>query len=237
MIPIAKKQNSYKSDYKINLLKQINLFRSLTDEELIIILPQLTIKKIKKGQIILHEEDTNEFMYIILYGEVKVTKITEDGKEILLAIHQSGDFFGDISLIDQKTIPATVIATIDSSIAILRKENFFYLLRNQEQILDNFLKILCSRLRESWNRIRILSLTNAEQRVKMLFLKYATDVGTKIPEGLIIKIKLTHQDIANMIGISRETVTRIIDKMKKEEEIKVFKDRSILVTRSFFKNL
>lgn len=230
-------KNLTKPDYRINLLRQIKLFNSLTSEELSTILKKLTIRNFKKNQTILYEEDTNEFMYIILYGEVKVIKTTEDGKEILLAMHGSGDFFGDISLIDKKTLPATVIATTDSTIAIINEKDFFYLLYVQRKILDNLLNIFCSRLRESWNRIQILSFNNAEQRVKTLFLKYAKDSGTKSPDGIILSIRFTHQDLANMIGISRETVTRIIDKWRKEKELIVFKNKNILLTNKFFKNL
>lgn len=237
MVSTIKKYNLTKPDYRINLLRQIKLFNSLTSEELSTILKKLTIRNFKKNQTILYEEDTNEFMYIILYGEVKVIKTTEDGKEILLAMHGSGDFFGDISLIDKKTLPATVIATTDSTIAIINEKDFFYLLYVQRKILDNLLNIFCSRLRESWNRIQILSFNNAEQRVKTLFLKYAKDSGTKSPDGIILSIRFTHQDLANMIGISRETVTRIIDKWRKEKELIVFKNKNILLTNKFFKNL
>jgi len=88
-------------------------------------------------------------------------------------------------------------------------------------------------LRESWKRIKILSFTNAEQRVKMLFMKSYS----LTEEGSILNIRLTHQDIANMIGISRETVTRIIDKWRREGNIKILKNRKILLTDNFLKNL
>lgn len=224
-----------KLDKRINLLKQINLFNSLSSDELLIISQKLIIKNFKKNQPILYEEDTNKFMYIILYGAVKIVQITEDGKEILLTIHRSGDFFGEISLIDKKTLPATVIATEDSNIAIISEKDFFPLIYEHKKILDNLLMIFCSRLRETWERIQILSFSNAEQKIKTLLLKSYTDLGVKTSEGIILK--LTHQDIANMIGISRETVTRIIDKWRNEEDIKVFRHRGILLKDKFFKKL
>lgn len=230
-------KDNYKLDYRVNLLKQINLFNSLTDEELSTILKKIIIKNFKKGQIILHEEDTNEFMYIILFGVVKVVRLTEDGKEIILAVHRSGDFFGEISIIDKKTLPATVVAMEDSSIAKINEGDFLALIHEYEKVLDNLLRIFCSRLRENWERIQILSFNNAEQRIKTLFLKYANESGTKCPEGAILHLKLTHQDLANMIGISRETVTRIIDKWRTDGEIKIFKDRRILLTNKFLQIL
>jgi len=223
----------HKLDVKLNLLKQINLFSSLNIDELSSIQKKIIIKSFKKNQTILHEEDTNEFMYIILFGSVKVVQMTEDGREILLAIHRSGEFFGEISLIDKETLPATVIAIEDSSIAIISGRDFFSILKENNKILDNLLKIFCARLRESWKRIKILSFTNAEQRVKMLFMKSYS----LTEEGSILNIRLTHQDIANMIGISRETVTRIIDKWRREGNIKILKNRKILLTDNFLKNL
>ena len=96
---------------KIDFLRNIKLFSSLSDEELIIISSKVFIEEFRKNEVILQEEDTNEFMYIILFGNVKVTQTTKEGKEIILSMHKSDDFFGEISLIDGKTSPATVTAT------------------------------------------------------------------------------------------------------------------------------
>lgn len=224
-----------KSFHKLALLRKIKLFNSLTEDDLLHIQGKIHIKRFKKNQIILHEEDTNEFMYIVLYGTVKVAQLTEDGKEVLLAIHHSGDFFGEVSLIDKKTLPATVIAAEDSSIAILNERDFFSIISEQKKVLDNLLRIFCSRLRESWERIQILSFSNAEQRVKTLFLKSRSDLGISTPEGIMLK--LTHQDIANMVGISRETVTRIIDKWQKDGDIKIFRNKGILLKNEFFQKM
>ena len=85
-------------------------------------------------------------MYIILGGKVKVVQTTEDGREILLAIHQSGDFFGEMSFIDGKTSPATVLATENSVAAIVSRKDFYSVLETQKKVLNNLLLILCSRL-------------------------------------------------------------------------------------------
>jgi CRP/FNR family transcriptional regulator len=119
--------------YEIESLRNIQLFSSLSDEELRLVSDKLVLKRFRKNEIILQEEDTNEYMYIILDGKVKVIQTTEDGKEILLAIHQSGDSFGEMSLIDGKTSPATVIATENSSAAIISKKDFYSILETQEK--------------------------------------------------------------------------------------------------------
>ncbi|MEW6214503.1 MAG: Crp/Fnr family transcriptional regulator [Nitrospirota bacterium] len=219
--------------YVIESFKNIQLFSSLTDEELHQISGEMVIKRFKKNETILYEEDTNEFMYIVLSGKVKAVQVSEDGKEIILAMHQAGDFFGEITLIDGKTVPATVIATEDSTAAIIYKKNFYSLLFIYKKVLENLLQILCSRLRESWDRIQLLNFKNASQRIKMLFMMLSDNYGQKTNEGIVLNIKLTHQNIADMAGITRETVTRIIDKWQRNGEITILKNKFICFSPDF----
>lgn len=219
--------------HEIEYLKKIQLFASLTDEELRRISDILVVRRFKKNEIILQEEDTNEYMYVILNGKVKVVQTTEDGKEILLALHQSGDFFGEMSLIDGKTSPANVIATEDSTAAIISKKDFNSLIRNQKKVLDNLLLILCSRHRESWDKIQMLNYKNASHRIKLLFFMLSDKYGEKTAEGVTINMKLTHQEIAEMTGMTRETVTRVIDRWQREGEINVLKNKFIHLSPIF----
>ena len=218
---------------RTNLIKRTQLFSSLTDFELDQLVNKMVVKQYKKNETILYEEDTNEYMYIILLGKVKVVRTTEDGKEIILAIHQSGSFFGEMSLIDGKTAPASVIATEDSLISIISKTDFFAIIFSQNKITKNLLEILCDRLRKSWDTIQLLNFNNAAQRTKMLFLMLADEYGEKTPEGIILNIKLTHQDISDMTGLTRETVTRVIDKFQKNKEITILKDKYIRLSSNF----
>ena len=218
---------------EIEHLKNIQLFSSLTDDELHQIKDKLSLKRYKKHEVILFEEDTTEYMYIILNGKTKVIQTTEDGKEILLAMHHSGEFFGEMSLLDGKTSPATVVAMEDSSVAIISRQEFYSLIRAQKRILDNLLLILCSRLRDSWEKIQLLNLKNASHRIKILFLMLSDKYGEKTAEGVTLNIRLTHQEIAEMTGMTRETVTRMIDKWQKDGEISVLKNRFIHLSSHF----
>jgi CRP/FNR family transcriptional regulator len=217
----------------IEFLKTVELFSSLTDEELCQIRTKVTLKEFRKNEIILYEEDTNEFMYIIIFGKVKVFQTTEDGKDSILAIHGSGEFFGEISLIDGETTPATVSATENSLIAVISKRDFNSLLFSQEKVLNKFLQLLCFRLRVSWKKIQMLNFNSASQRIKMLFLIQVEEYGKKTDEGIILNIKLTHQNIADMTGLTRETITRVLDKWKKDGEITVLKNRFIRLNHAF----
>src|SRR4030042_4574617 len=219
--------------HEIESLRKIQLFSSLSDEELLLVSDKLVLKRFRKNEIILQEEDTNEYMYIILDGKVKVIQTTEDGKEILLAIHQSGDSFGEMSLIDGKTSPATVIATENSVAAIISRKDFYALLESQKKVLNNLLLILCSRYRESWEKIQMLNHKNAAHRVKILFLMLSDKYGEKTSEGITLNIKLTHQEMAEMTGMTRETVTRVIDKWQRDGEIRVLKNKFLHLSSHF----
>ncbi len=224
-------------EFNFYSLKKIELFSSLTEKELIDVSNNLAIRKFKKNEIILCEDDTNKSMYIILTGRVKVIQITEDGKEIILAMHNSGDFFFLLSLIDNKTVPATVLAIEDSIIAFLSKEDLFNLLYTHRKALNCLLQILCSRLRASWFDIKMLNFKDASQRIKILLLKLSHDYGVKNDKGLILNIKLTHQEMADMTGMTRETVTRVISKWQKNGEISIFNNKFIQLTPDFLKKI
>lgn len=218
---------------KNEFLKKIQLFSSLSDKEIEHLITKLIVKKFRNHETILYEEDTNEFMYIILFGKVKAVRMTEDGKEIILAVHQEGEFFGEMSLIDGKTTPASVIATEDSLVAIIAKKDFYSILSAQNKVMISLLKIFCTRLRKCWDTIQLLNFNNASQRTKMLLIMLSDEYGKKSPEGITLNIKLTHQDIAEMTGMARESVTRILDKWKNSGEITILKNKFIHLNPGF----
>ena len=220
-------------DKKIEYLKRIELFSSLSLEELHQVSSRIEVRHFKKNEIILYEEDTTDYMYIIFEGEVKVVQTTTEGKEVIIAIHRAGDFFGDMSLIDGKTIPATVIATKDSLTAIISKTVFYSLLSNYDTVVESMLQILSSRLRQSWKLIQMFNFTHAPQRINMLFTMLAEKYGSKTNEKTILNIRLTHQGIADMTGLTRETVTRVIDKWLKSGDIAILKDKCIRLNPGF----
>jgi CRP/FNR family cyclic AMP-dependent transcriptional regulator len=220
-------------NYKIDFLKGVPLLSSLSEKEVKDISDKIILKEVRKNETILSEEDTNRFMYIIVFGKVKVLKTTDDGRDTIIALHKSGEFFGEMSLIDGRTEPATVVAMEDSLIGIISKTNFHSLLRQQEKILDAFLQILCLRLRDSWNKIQLLNFKYASQRIRTLFRILSETYGERTADGLSLKINLTHQDIADMTGLTRETTTRVLDRWQKEGDVAILKKKGIRLSRDF----
>ena len=217
----------------VELLKDVLLFSSLEDNELNQVRKQMVLREYKKNQIILREEQTSEFMYVIISGKVKIYQVSDAGREIILAVHKAGEFFGEMSLIDGKTVPAAVSAVENSLVAVISRYDFYSMLHAHEQVLDNLLRILCSRIRESWRKIQMLNFNDATHRIKMLLLILAEEYGEKTAKGITLRIKLIHQDIADMTGLTRETVTRVLDKLKKSGEMTINKDKLIHLHAEF----
>lgn len=218
----------------ITSLRDIPLFSTLSDEEMHRITRHVRLKKFQKDQVILFEKDANEFMYVILSGKVKVVQTTENGKEILLAIHQAQESFGEISLIDGKTNPATVVALEKTRIALVSRKDFYAILYSQKKVMDNLLRLLASRLRENWKTIYLLNFKDSSRRISMLLLMLSYNAGETTREGVELRLRLTHQDIAGMAGLTRESVTRVLDRWKTEGIITVLKNRHIRLNPEFF---
>lgn len=216
-----------------NVIKHVPFFACLSGDEIQDLRHVLVEKHFRKNQIILSEEDTQNYMYIILAGKVKAVHFNSDGKEHILAVRKTGDFFGEMALLDGKTAPATVIAMEDTTLVIISKKDFEVLLK-KEKVLRELISVLCERLRESWMMNKVLSLHDAEDRIRTLLRLMGIHFGIKDQRGILITLKLTHQDIADYSSLSRETVTRLLNKLIKTGEIEVLDDKNLLLKPTFY---
>jgi len=217
-----------------NIIKNIPLFSELSDEETERIESIITRKNFARDQIVLFEEDTANFMYIVYAGKVRVVKQSKEGREQIITIHKKNDFFGEMSLLDGKTAPATVIAHEDAVIGLLSKSDFEQHLLSNEMIRSKIIDLLCTQLRDSWAMIKILSFNNAEQRIMAVLDRMHELYGVVDDRGGIINVKLTHQQIANYASVTRETATRVLNKLEKEAVIEVLGGHNILLTSMFY---
>jgi len=139
-----------------------------------------------------------------------------------------------MSLLDGKTAPATVIAHEDAIIGLLSKNDFEQHLLSNERIRGKILDLLCSQLRDSWAMIKILSFNNAEQRIMAVLDRMHELYGVVDDRGGLINVKLTHLQIANYASVTRETVTRVLNRLEKEAIIQILEDKNILLTKLFY---
>ena len=219
------------------IIRNIPFFSDLSDEE-IEQLDRIIIKKnFAKDQIVLLEEDTSNYMYIVYAGKVRVVKQSIEGREHLLTIHKKNDYFGEMSLLDGKTSPATVIAHEESVIGLLSKNDFEQHVLGHEANRKKIIEMLCTNLRESWAMIKILSFDNAEQRVLANLDRMQEIYGLRDDRGVIVNVTLTHQQIANYASVTRETVTRVLNRFKNDAIIHILDGKKILLTPKFYEKV
>ena len=220
----------------LSLLKYIPLFSELTDSELLAISKVAAKQVYKKDNMILIEEEIGSTMFIILEGRVKISRISDDGREVILSILSEGDFFGEMSILDGQNRSANVVTLEDSKIMIIRREDFLQMLHDYPQIAINLLKELAQRLRRSDSQIKSLSLQNATGKVASTLLRIADDSG-KIHKGQVEIPRLPpQQDLANMAGTSRETISRVLKSLAKDGHLKKEGNRLIILDYESFRS-
>lgn len=215
-----------------NFMKHVPLFGGLTETELQEVTNVSSKKTYRKDAVIFFEEDEGDALFIINKGRVKVAKFSGGGKEFILAILGAGDFFGDMSLLDGQPRSATVVAMEDTEVSIIRRQDFIILIRQNPQIAVKLLEALSLRLREANRKIGNLALLDVYGRLARILMDFAKLEGHKLDNGRISFRRPTHQAIANMIGTSRETVTRTLGDLHKRGYIKL-KGKEIIIKGLF----
>ena len=169
-----------------------------------------------KDSIIMMEEEVGSALFVIINGKVKVARTSNDGKEVILTILSESDFFGEMAILDGLTRSATVTAIEDSELFIIERTEFLNLLKDHPEVSISLLYELTRRLRAADMKIKSLSLKDAEGKVATVILQLADDVG-KIKQGIVEIDKLPlQQDLANMAGTSRETISRTLHAFAKK---------------------
>ena len=215
------------------LLRKVPFFSSLKEKDLKRLARLTTLNKFKNDSIILMESDTGISLYLIAKGSVKVSRISSEGKEVILSILKEGDFFGELSLLDGQVRSANVTTIEDSELLILRRDDFLQILQEHPELSIFLLKELAKRIRKSDAQIKSLSLLNAAGRVGTVFIQSA-ETGGKIRDGKAYITKLpTQQDIAGMTGMTRETVSRAVRLLIEEKLIS--KSGSTIIIEDFEK--
>ena len=220
----------------VEVLKRVPLFSGLSEADIQSFADLARERSYPKGSVIVFEDDPGDAMYLVAAGQVKVVLIAEDGREVILSVLGEGSFFGEMSVIDEEPRSAHVIAMEDSNLLVLRREDFHARLRQSPEVAISLLKEISRRLRRADEKIGSLVLLDVNGRVAHLLLRMADDEG-----GDRIIRKLTHHTIAQMIGSSRETVSRtmrnlvdrgIIDVTRREITLKDRRSLMMAVRRS-----
>ena len=221
--------NKAKEIYVNTHLKKVPLFGNLTDRQLGILYTAGIIKQFAKGCVIVRQNDPGNTFYIVVSGRAKVTLLNEDGKEIVLSILKKGNFFGELSLLDDEPRSANVIIVEDAVLFSLARTQFYQLITARPDILRKVLRVICSRLRDADEKIGSLAFLDIYGRTIRVLQQLAHDQGIKTRNGIEILNAPTHQELSSMVGASREAITRIIKILRENRNLVSYNRRKVIL--------
>ncbi len=188
------------------VLRNLPLFFGLNDVELDKLSKVASRKRVERGASVVRAGEVTDSLYILLSGRAKVTNTDEEGREIILAWLGPSEFFGEMGLLDGSPRSANVVAAEACELMFLSKDAFQRCMQDNFQVAQKLMKILVQRLREADRKIESLALLDVYGRVARLLLDMSEEV-----DGLrVVKKKISKQDMAKMIGASREMVSKVM---------------------------
>lgn len=188
------------------VLRNVPLFAGLDEAELDKLSKVAGRKRVDRGSFVVRSGDSTDSLYVLLSGRAKVTNSDEEGREIILAWLGPGEFFGEMGLIDSSPRSASVIAVEPCELLNIGRDAFHRCMQDNFQVAQKLMQILVRRLREADRKIESLALLDVYGRVARLLL----DMSEEIDGKRVVKKKITKQDMARMIGASREMVSKVM---------------------------
>ena len=199
------------------LLHSIPMFAGVPDAQLEPILRMAIYRKVPRHTTIVRAGDSTDSLYVIISGNARVLNSDAEGREVILTLLGPGEFFGEMGLIDGSPRSADVVSSEVCELLVIAKAEFKKGLSENFDLCLNIMKSLVQRLREADRKIESLALMDVYGRVAKLLLEFSIEEG----DARVIRRKLTKQDIAKMIGASREMVSRVMKDLESSGYIRV----------------
>jgi len=203
------------------VLRTVPIFSELSDEDITSLARLALRKRYPKDTVVFFENEEGDFFFTILEGRIKVTILGDDGREVILSVLGPGDFFGEMALLDNEPRSATAIAVEESELLSLHRNDFQTVLNDNKSITSALIRVLSARLRRANHQISTLALLDVYGRVARVIVDMAREEGKRLRDGRIAFRRATHQEIANRIGTTRETVTRMLKDLERQGLIHV----------------
>ena len=220
-----------------HILSSINIFSDLSDNDLEKLQKVFKPRNYLKNSMIILEEEYGDLVFVVKTGTIKITRVNDEGKEVILALLGVGEIFGELAILDGEARSANALAQENCELLAINKEDFLDILKHNFSISYNLLCELAKRLRKSDQQIEALSLSDAEHRIGVSLLNLAEDMGVIRKGKVTIQNLPFQQDIANMAGTSRETVSRVMKILENKDMISKEGHTLIIPDYSFFKQI
>jgi CRP/FNR family transcriptional regulator, cyclic AMP receptor protein len=191
-------------------LKQVPLFADLADEDIRALMAIARKRTFRSGEVIFHRDDPGQVLYVIKEGKVKIYLISPEGQEISLVVYGKGECFGEFSIIDDLPRSSNAVALEKVECYTLQRSDFHNAIMKNPKIAIQLLEVLTKRLRTTNNMVEDLIFLDVYGRVAKKLLELAEMHGTQVDDGVRIDMRLTQQDLASMVGASRESVNKVM---------------------------
>ena len=191
-------------------LKQVPLFAGLADEDIRELMSVAKRRTFRSGEVIFHREDPGQVLYVIKEGKVKISLISPDGQEISLVVFGKGECFGEFALLDGLPRSADAVAMEKVECYTLQRSDFHKAIMKNPKIAIQVMEVLSKRLRSTDQMVENLIFLDVYGRVAKKLLELADTHGTKVENGIRIDVRLTQQELASMVGSSRESVNKVM---------------------------
>lgn len=201
---------------KLSLLSEISLFDELSKEELMVIDQMSQMSPVKKGTTILSPENPIEALFLLKKGQVRLYRMNENGKQFTMDILIDGNIFGETSTVTLTDDQMYAEAMTDTYLCTLSHKDFENFIERNPKIALKLIDILSSRLKDFYSLSEKIALSDVRQRLLYLLLMLSEKTGRRKKNWQTIEMKLTHQDLANMIGATRETTSAVMSQLKKD---------------------
>jgi CRP/FNR family transcriptional regulator len=218
-------------------LRRAAPYRVLSGEDRARLVPVSLRKSYEKGETVFSEGDASEFLYTIVSGRVKVVKLLPSGREVILEIFGAGDPLGAVVAYEGRPYPATAIATERAECILVKCAAFFGLMERHPSLVRGFMLGLTQRIVELTRRIPEVAGGRVETRFAHLFLKLADKMGRAGPDGTVVSLPLSRQELADLTGTTIETCIRLMSRWGKEDVVRTAKDGFVVVDRAALERL
>jgi CRP-like cAMP-binding protein len=203
------------------VFRRVALFADLDAVQLQALSRLASVRHVAAGAPILREAEPGDLFFALVRGEVKVFVDSPDGREVVLTHLQAGDFFGEMALLEGEPRSASVTALAESELLAIARDDFFALLSRDFALTRKILQTMSARLRRSNEVIESLALQDVGGRLARYLVRLADESGQSPVDGYFAVHRPTHQEIANSIGATRETVTRMLKQFEDRKLIRI----------------